>query len=336
MAEDLDHKVVRISQQVEKAERSASRRFGSLETSVSQLRTAHQQTRTELAETKRTAEKAESGLRKASKRTDEGFELVTRQLDDVRSRLDELADAIDKLDNRSSVLERQIRQGTPAGQKAELDNWLARHTELGFQVYQGREAAGRLQAMTDVQTLHNRIEQHERNLAAHRHHRDQAIAAARELAALDPAVTPGWERPVLAWTTSQRAFAKLSAELESSHADARQAQAELESTARRTAELAVESGELAENMLRQHIHDHLDTVLADDPVLPAWLANALGAGPSRTYLREWINTAVGIMAYRVVYQITSQLDPVGPRPLEPGVRRAHYDELKRDCERYRL
>jgi chromosome segregation ATPase len=334
MADDLDHKVTKLGQKLDSVERSTGKRFSPLEASVKQLSTAHEQTSEELGKAKRRTEKLESDLGKANRRTDEQFGSVNRQLKEIRSQLEELAIMTDKLAARSDVLERQVRQSLPAAETAELDSWLARHTELAAQIFAGREAAHRLQTMTDVQTLRERMEQHEYNLAARIEHRDKAVAAARELAELDPAAD--WDRPARDWRRHQQAFAKINAELAASEAAARQAQVELDSHARKSAELAVESGELAETMLRQHIHDHLDTMLATDPVLPAWLANALGAGVSRTYLREWLNAAVGIMVYRLVYRITSPIDPLGPRPAEPGARRTEYDRLKQESERYRL
>jgi chromosome segregation ATPase len=330
MADEL----TRLGQKLEGVERSAGKRFGSLETSVQQLSAAHQQARENLDNVKRRTEKLESDLGKANRRTDEQFGSADRQLREIRAQLEELATLTDKLAARSEVLERQVRQSLPATATAALDTWLARHTELAAQVYAGREAAHRLETMTDVQTLRERMDQHEYNLAARIEHRDKAVAAARELAELDPAAD--WEQPASDWRRHQQAFAKISAELAASETAARQAQVELDSHARKSAELAVESGELAETMLRQHIHDHLDTVLATDPVLPPWLANALGAGVSRTYLREWLSTAVGIMVYRLVYRITSPIDPLGPRPAEPGFRRTEFDRLKAESERYRV
>jgi hypothetical protein len=336
MAEDLENKVTRLGQRLDSAERSTGKRFGALDTTVKQLSTAYEQTREDLAGAKRKFEKVESDLGKTTRRTDEHLDSIDRQLKEIRTRLDELATMTDKLASRSAVLERQVRQSLPATETAELDAWLARHTELAAQIYTGREAAHRLRTMTDVETLRERMEQHDYNLAARIEHRDKAVAAARVLAELDPAAIEDWDRPARDWRRHQQAFAEIDAGLAASEAAARQAQVELDSHARKSAELAVESGDLAETMLRQHINDHLDTVLATDPVLPAWLANALGAGVSRTYLREWLATAAGIMVYRLVYRITSPIDPLGPRPSEQGIRRTEYDRLKKESDRYRL
>ncbi|MET0236064.1 MAG: hypothetical protein ABW224_15575 [Kibdelosporangium sp.] len=336
MTEELDRRVAKLADRFDSIDRSTGRRLGNLENSVKELTETHRQAEQDLDKAKRHTEKLETDLAKANRRADEQTDSIMRQLDDIRSRLEELATSADKLASRSSVLERQVRQSLPDTATAELDKWLTRHTELGSQIFEGREAARRLQAMTDAETLRTRMEQHDYNLAAHREHRDKAIAAARDLASLDPSATGDWDRPARAWTEHRQAFARLSAELSRSAAEASQAQAELDSHARRSAELAVEGGELAETMLRQHVRDHLDTVLATDPVLPAWLANALGAGVSRTYLREWLNTATGIMVYRLVYRFASPIDPLGPRPAEPGARRAEYDRLKHDCELYGL
>jgi DNA repair exonuclease SbcCD ATPase subunit len=302
------------------------------------LTDVHDQTRRELATVKQKGDKLDDDLRRYDRRTDERIEALSRRLDKLDARLDSLAVLAEGTQREFELLNRKVRQAEAPGARAGIDSWAVGQQDLADQVAQGRAAAQKLQAMADHKTLRTRIDKHDQHVTDLRQHQDLAVAAARELAELDPdAVETLWAQQMRTWTRHQQAAAALTAKLAASEADAAQARAEMAVYTQRTGELvpAIEQGELAEGRLRERIRGYLETVVAADQFLPTWLEVVLGPGIPRKHWREWMDTAVGIVLYRLVHRVPSLVDALGERPVQAGERQAEYDRLTGDCELYR-
>jgi hypothetical protein len=295
---------------------------------------AHDQTKRDLATAKQKTEKLGNDLDKTSRRTDDRLDALARRLDKLDARLDTLALEAEATQREVELVHRKIRRIEVPGSAAEIDTWAAGQAELATQVAEGREAARKLGGMADVRTLRARIDAHDTNVAGHRAHQDQAIAAARQLAELDPAAAETtWTQHMRAWSRHEQAAAELAGKLAASQADATAAQAELAGYSQRTSELVptIDQGEIADGRLRERVRGYLETVVAADQFLPSWLEVALGPGIPRKHWREWMDTALGIIRYRLVYRVTSLVDALGERPDAEGERQAEYDRLTEAC-----
>ncbi|MBP2321506.1 putative nucleic acid-binding Zn-ribbon protein [Kibdelosporangium banguiense] len=267
---------------------------------------------------------------KAVRKFDDEFKSAGRRLRALETDVVTLADQVRNTQREVELLERKVRQIDAPGSKAEIDTWALGQAELAAEISAGRKAARKLRALADTEALERRIARHDEHVDELRTRRGQAIAAARELASLEPdAIDEAWLSPMRAWNKHHKAAIALAEELDSSAADAQEAKAELAVQSQRSSELqpAVERGRRAEERLWGRVHGYMESVVAADQFLPIWMVNALGPGLPRQNWRGWMSAAVGIIFYRVVYQVTSLVDALGERPAQEGERQDEYDRL---------
>ncbi|MGW5718481.1 hypothetical protein ACWEVP_20095 [Amycolatopsis sp. NPDC003865] len=237
------------------------------------------------------------------------------------------------------VLNRQIRMIQAPGMTAEIDDWAAGQAELGVLAADGREAAHQLRGMTDTREPTARIKQYRDEDAAYQRHLHEAVTAARQLTTVDPTTS----RRVLAelverWAGNRKEATRLAQLLPHVKADARRAQDDLDTASRKRADLRhrAERGEQAERTLYQNIDTFLYPVLDGGKVLPLWFDLALGCGIAGRDWPDWLDTAIRLIRYRIVYQVPPGCDALGPRPTAEGQQSAEYDRLRADCAAYRL
>lgn len=264
---------------------------------------------------------------------------LTQNLECLRHEMASLTKEVESTQRQCDLVDRRIRLIRAPGMKAEIDAWAVSQAELGVLVAEGRKASHRMHGMTGTEELVARIKKYDDDVAAHEHRQHEAVTAARELATLDLAASgKKWGEPLERWTRNHAATLALAEQLASSVAAARQAQEELDLASQRGADLqlVVDRGAVAEAALRQNTYSYLYSVLDAGQVLPIWLDLALGCGIPRQNWQEWLDTAVRVIMYRIVYRVLPGCDALGVRPAVEGRQRDEYDQLRTDCTAYRL
>jgi chromosome segregation ATPase len=237
------------------------------------------------------------------------------------------------------ALKRQVRMIQAPGMNAEIDDWAAGQAELGVQVAEGRKAAHHLRDMTDTQELAARIARYRDEDAAYRRHLRDAVTAARDLVTLDPTTSRRALAEVLdRWAGNRTEATRLAQKLPFVAAEARRAQDDLDLASQEKADLQhrADLGERAERILYENIDAYLYPVLNGGLVLPIWLDLALGCGIAGRDWSDWLDTAIRLIRYRIVYRVPLGCDALGPRPTGDGPQCAEYDQLRADCAAYRL
>ncbi|MBC2908381.1 hypothetical protein, partial [Streptomyces cupreus] len=70
-------------------------------------------------------------------------------------------------------------------------------------------------------------------------------------------------------------------------------------------------------------------------LLPAWFVTVLRAAPPANGTEQWLETATGVLLYRLTYDVTDQVVALGPQPPESDrYRRSWYDQLRKDLRRW--
>ncbi|WP_328614072.1 hypothetical protein OHS18_38360 [Amycolatopsis sp. NBC_00355] len=284
-------------------------------------------------------EKIRGELNSTRMLVDEHHKSVGKSFTAVRREVALVAKNAESAQRQYVVLNRQMRLSQVQGRKADIDDWASGQAELGVQVAEGREAAQRLRGTTGTQEPAARIKRYRDDNAAYQRHLHEAVAAARDLATVDPTTS----RRALAglldrWAGNRTEAARLARLLPPAMADACRAQADLDIAEQQRADLRhrAELGDQAERILYQNIDAYLYPVLDGGLVLPIWLDLALGCGIAGRDWRDWLDTAIRLIHYRIVYRVPSGCDALGPRPTTEGRQSTEYDRLRADCAAYHL
>ena len=113
-------------------------------------------------------------------------------------------------------------------------------------------------------------------------------------------------------------------------AAARSAQARLAEDDRRGADQGpvIDAGREAARELDSLLRERLEAEVRRKAVMPAWFCAEFGHAPGPVDATEWLDAAVGVLGYRLVYEVDDQRTALGTEPA-PGPLRHPFDEYWR-------
>jgi outer membrane murein-binding lipoprotein Lpp len=242
----------------------------------------------------------------------ERVESLEHDLAEVTSTADDAASTSRRVEQRLRLLERRLRAsgGTPA---AELDKWPADFKALVAAVRTGRELSGHV--LTDLQRASyvGRIDapNYLRRLQVEK--REKMIAYARTLASADPTDRQAWQEVRDAWPQLAKEFNELADRFNAAVDNAARAREEFDAAEARQREVAgrVQHGQQCYTKLLVRIRTRLVEALRDDLLLPMWFETALGPTTPTENTEQWLDTAVQVIAYRLIYQVDDQALALG-------------------------
>jgi chromosome segregation ATPase len=239
------------------------------------------------------------------------FRDTTRKVTKTNDRITELAESVHRLERLLVALNRKVRAGET--QRADFDTWQEVPSSLIAKILAGQEAYGR-KTFTQQEAKNTRKTITEYDKAAH-----QAIDAAEALTTLPPNAEALWRKKYKQW----RAITKQERPIppdENTHA---------KDTAAKSA------GNEAVAEVRRKIRTRIEDAVARDLLFPAWFENMLGPAAPPGKADDWLYTATDVVLYRLLHDVTSPADALGPPPQEQGHRRSLHDRLIVECADYR-
>jgi hypothetical protein len=258
--------------------------------------------------------------------------VLAASLEEVASETDDVGYAVDGLADRIRLLERRLRGGETIA-VADLDSWPAGCATQADAIVAGQDARPDLLEVDRRDRLRALIGRPDELRAAMRDQRAAALAAARAVTELDHADAEGWKRAVEAWNGAVTARKDAEAALPSAQAEATTATADLAAALALDdqARPQVTRADEARTALLATIRARIDAAVRDDLLFPSWFETALGPGAPSTNTGSWLDTAVGVVAYRLVNHVDDQVLALGERPADEGWRREEFDRLTNAC-----
>lgn len=94
---------------------------------------------------------------------------------------------------------------------------------------------------------------------------------------------------------------------------AERAQAELDTEAslRKSFQPQIDAHIAAHDALHQVIVGRFDTILRQRQVAPLWFTLTLGDWPAGDELKDWLDTAIALVRYRIIYGVTDPIEALG-------------------------
>ncbi|RDI25574.1 hypothetical protein [Lentzea flaviverrucosa] len=235
----------------------------------------------------------------------------TRKLTKTNDRVTELAESVHRLERLLVALNRKVRAGET--KKANFDDW----PEIGeaeiAKILKGQEAYAR-KAFTPQEAKDTR-----KAIAEYDRRALEAIEAAEALTHLPPAAEALWRKNYKRWraiTDQERPEAP-----------------DNDTHAKDT--VAKSAGNEAIAHTRQLIRARIEDAVARDLLFPAWFENMLGPAAPPGKADDWLYTATDVVLYRLLHDVTSPADALGPAPEEEGHRKTLHDRLTGECADYR-
>ncbi|MGW3810185.1 hypothetical protein [Micromonospora sp. NPDC005113] len=97
----------------------------------------------------------------------------------------------------------------------------------------------------------------------------------------------------------------------------------------------VMTGDAARATLQSKLRERLSTAITDAALLPSWFAIVLGHQPPATGTQDWLDTAVSLLMYRIVYVVSDPVVALGPPPGDDDDRKAWHRSLTEDLRKSR-
>lgn len=237
---------------------------------------------------------------------------ANRKLTKTNDRVSELAESVHRLERLLVALNRKVRAGDT--QRADFDDW----PEIGkpslAKILAGQEAYAR-KTFTPQEAKATRKAIAEYDRKAH-----EAIDAAEALTTLPANAESLWRTKYEHWQKFVKAGPRPEAPDEGGHAkDA----------------AAKSAGNEAVAEARAKIRERIEDAVARDLLFPAWFENILGPAAPPGKADDWLYTATDVVLYRLLHDITSPADALGPAPQEQGHRRNLHERLIVECADYR-
>jgi hypothetical protein len=236
---------------------------------------------------------------------------TNRKLTRTNDRITELAESVHRLERLLVALNRKVRAGET--QKADFDTWPEIGKPLLARILAGQEAYARKTFTPDE------AKQTRKAIAAYDRQAHEAIDAAEALTTLPPNAESLWRKKYQQWQT----ITKLQ------RPEAPDADTHAKDTAAKSA------GNEAVAEVRGLIRARIEDAVARDLLFPAWFENMLGPAAPPGKADDWLYTATDVVVYRLLHDVTSPADALGPAPQEHGHRRSLHDRLIVECADYR-
>ncbi|HEX7305124.1 hypothetical protein [Lentzea sp.] len=236
---------------------------------------------------------------------------TTRKLTRTDDRISELAESVHRLERLLVALNRKVRAGNT--EKADFDTWPDVTENQLTRIAAGQEAyARRTFTPQEAKLTRKAIAEYDRNAR-------EAIEAAEALTHLPPNAESLWRKHYRQW---QHITTQTRPDLPDDDTHARD-------TAAKSA------GNTAIAEVRASIRGRVEDAVARDLLFPAWFENALGPAAPPGRADDWLYTATDVVLYRLLHNVTSPADALGPAPLEEGHRKTLHDRLAHECAEYR-
>lgn len=236
---------------------------------------------------------------------------TNRKLTRTNDRITELAESVHRLERLLVALNRKVRAGET--EKADFDTWPEIGKPLLARILAGQEAYAR-KTFTPEEAKHTR-----KAIAAYDRQAHEAIDAAEALTTLPPNAESLWRKKYKQWQAITK-IERPQAPDDDTHA---------KDTAAKSA------GNEAVAEARRLIRTRIEDAVARDLLFPAWFENMLGPAAPPGKADDWLYTATDVVLYRLLHDVTSPADALGPAPQEHGHRRSLHDRLIVECADYR-
>lgn len=237
---------------------------------------------------------------------------TTRKLTKTNDRVTELAESVHRLERLLVALNRKVRAGET--QRADFDDWPEIGKPLVAKILAGQEAYARKTfTPEEAKTARKAITEYD-------HKAKEAIEAAEALTTLPHDAEALWRKNYNTWLNFTIAPERPQLPDEGTHA-------------KDTAAKAAGNEAVAE--ARAKIRERIEDAVARDLLFPAWFENMLGPAAPPGKADDWLYTATDVVLYRLLHDVTSPADALGPAPKEQGHRRTLHERLVVECADYR-
>ncbi|WP_234321124.1 hypothetical protein [Streptomyces katrae] len=249
----------------------------------------------------------------------------------------ELNDHVGETDRAMKRLVGQVRllegQLLAAGgaQPADLDSFTAEQRKLARAVSLGWDACDALLSDYEQSAYRQRVQRFGASIAQHQEHRAEVIAAVGKLVATGAAREHAAAVTELGQALGQER--RLSQDLDRQTDPAAEAKRALAADAKVRAEKqgVITAGEKAEQKLTLALRSRLTDAISARALPPVWFATVLGSVPPAARTQKWVETATGLLLYRLVYGIRDSVVALGDKPAGRTGRRAEwYKQLAQD------
>ncbi|MEV8312279.1 hypothetical protein AB0P36_34545 [Streptomyces flavidovirens] len=93
----------------------------------------------------------------------------------------------------------------------------------------------------------------------------------------------------------------------------------------------IAAGEKAEQKLTLALRSRLADVISSRALPPVWFVTVLGSVPPAARTQKWVETATGVLLYRLTYGIADPVVALGDKPAgRPGRRVKWHKQLSQD------
>lgn len=237
---------------------------------------------------------------------------TTRKITKTNDRVAELAESVHRLERLLVALNRKVRAGDT--QRADFDNWPEIGKPMLAKILAGQDAyARRTFTPQEAKDARKAIADYDRR--AH-----EAIDAAEALTTLPANAESLWRMKYNRWQAFVKAGPRPEPPDDATHAKDT---------------VAKSAGNEAIAQARTTIRERIEDAVARDLLFPAWFENMLGPAAPPGKADDWLYTATDVVLYRLLHDVTSPADALGPAPQEQGHRRSLHERLIVECAEYR-
>ncbi|MFH8894487.1 hypothetical protein [Streptomyces sp. NPDC017949] len=219
-------------------------------------------------------------------------------------------------------------------QCADLDSFTAEQRKMARTVTLGWDARTVLLSDYEQSAHRQRVQRFGASTVQHQEHRAEVIAAVGKLVSNGTARERAAAVTELGQVLGQER--RLSQDLERQAGPAADARRALAADAKVRAEKqgVIASGEKAEQKLTLALRSRLTDMVSARALPPVWFATVLGSVPPAARTQKWVETATGVLLYRLVYGVTDAVVALGDKPAGRTGRRAEWHKQLAQDLRY--
>ncbi|MBT0771140.1 hypothetical protein KIH74_19525 [Kineosporia sp. J2-2] len=256
---------------------------------------------------------------------------VERRSEEAELTTQDLASLVKRLNSRVEWLERNIRLQSDVPE-VELDALDRRELELAQVAEEGHLARAGLLQPAGRSSLEAAVSAHAAVVRQHSHHREVALEASEVIAGThrdDPRHAAAVEEFEVAVTGLDETRARVR-DLSVPALEAAELLAADEENQVAVADV-VSDGERAWGALQGRLRARIADAVGGGALLPSWFTSVLGPIPPAQDTKAWMDVATSLLAYRATYSVTDPVMALGVPPVdgENPRRRAWYHQLRR-------
>ncbi len=287
----------------------------------------------------RELESLESDLKTVSRQCEEQHQDLTTTVEDTQH---ELEDRMHRLEQRVTRLTEQLamsehRDRAGSEEVADFDTASADEVQAGRDAVTAQQLGRHLLSPQQRQQHQRNIDRAE-NLRAEIGQQEQKLVrtarAVAELTERDPR-SEQHQQAKKAYETAKTALQRTRLQRNSTDEDEARAALRDDKKARAQHGAAIETGQQAEQWLRQQLYDRIGKAVGCSALLPMWFSTALGTTPPPKGVEQWMHTAVSLLFYRRAFAVHDPVVALGPRPEDVGEQQRWHDELTAQLKQHR-